>query len=309
MHNSFPFTEREYRKEKSFIILFLFNSFFLSSCFLIRFLDINICEMILDKKKEDDFVSQLNIERNLIEGIEQRECFNYIEQLIIKQYDPFSVLRLLCLLSLTQDGLNYKDYRYLMRLYLQSYGHEYIYTMQVLKKLELFYENNQAASSLSMVMSGTASSLNSTLAAITTSFPRTSQMRTLIKKFNLLPPDNQNPNLATTPTDPGFVFGGNYIPLICRFVEYLFISKPNNFEELIKLLNCPMQTKVNHPVNSAVHSVSAKNRKIIMLVFVGGITYAEVSALRFLAKSTGYKILIATTGTINGSQLFKECII
>lgn len=194
-----------------------------------------------------------------------------------------------------------------MRLYLQSYGHEHLYTMQILKKLQLFYENNQTVSSLS-IMSGTASSLNSTLAAITTSFPRSSQIRNLIRKFNLLPPENQNPNLADTPTDPGFVYGGNYIPLICRFVEYLFISKPNNFDELIKLLNCPMQTKINHTINSTHSSISKKN-KIIMLVFIGGITYAEVSALRFLAKSTGYKILIATTGTISGTQLVKQTMI
>lgn len=270
-------------------------------------LDINICEVILDKKKEDDFVLQLNIERNLIEGVETRDCFNYIEQLIIKQYDSCAVLRLMCLFCITQDGLNYKDYRYLMRLYLQSYGHEHVYTMQVLRRLELFYETSQTAGSLSL-MSGTAS-LNSTLAAIT-SYSRSSQMRALIKKFALLPPDNHNPNLAATPNDPSFVFGGNYIPLICRFVEYLFISKPANFDELIKLLNCPMQTKVNHTVNLQSSALNSKSRnKIVMIVFVGGVTYAEVSALRFMAKSTGYKILIACTGTISGNQLVKQAML
>lgn len=258
--------------------------------------------MILDKKKEDDFVLQLSIERNLIEGVETRESFNYIEQLIIKQYDAQIVLRLMCLFCITQDGLNYKDYRYLMKLYLQSYGHEHIYTIQVLRKLELFYENNQTAGSL--ISGSAASSLNSTLAAIT-SYSRSSQMRALIKKYALLPPETHNPNLTATPTDPSFVFGGNYIPLICRFIEILFISKPNNFDELIKLLNCPMKTKVN----LSVHSNASKLRKIIMVVFVGGVTYAEVSALRFLAKSTGYKILIATTGTINGTQLVRQTML
>ena len=263
--------------------------------------------MILDKKKEDDFVQQLNIERNLIEGVEIRECFNYIEQLIVKQYDQYTVLRLMCLFCITQDGLNYKDYRHLMKLYLQSYGHEHVTTMQALRRLELFYENNQTASSL---MSGTliagtaASSLNSTLAAIT-SYSRSSQMRGLIRKFALLPPETNNPNLAATPTDPGFVYGGNYIPLVCRFIEYLFVAKPNNFDELIKLLNCPMQTKVTHstPIRPSA------NRKVIMIVFIGGVTYAEVSALRFLAKSTGYKILIASTNTISGTQLVKQTML
>lgn len=266
--------------------------------------------MILDKKKEDDFVQQLNIERNLIEGVDIRECFNYIEQLIVKQYDPYTVLRLMCLFCITQDGLNYKDYRYLMKLYLQSYGHEHVTTMQALRKLELFYENNQTPSAGSSLMSGTAaSSLNSTLAAIT-SYSRSSQTRALIRKFGLLPPECNNPNLAATPTDPGFVYGGNYIPMVCRFIEYLFVSKPSNFDELIKLLNCPMQTKVNHSANASSSARSgAANRKVIMVVFIGGVTYAEVSALRFLAKSTGYKILIASTNTISGTQLVKQAML
>ena len=266
--------------------------------------------MILDKKKEDDFVQQLNIERNLIEGVDIRECFNYIEQLIVKQYDPYTVLRLMCLFCITQDGLNYKDYRYLMKLYLQSYGHEHVTTMQALRKLELFYEHNQTPSAGSSLMSGTAaSSLNSTLAAIT-SYSRSSQTRALIRKFGLLPPECNNPNLAATPTDPGFVYGGNYIPMVCRFIEYLFVSKPSNFDELIKLLNCPMQTKVNHSANASSSARSgAANRKVIMVVFIGGVTYAEVSALRFLAKSTGYKILIASTNTISGTQLVKQAML
>lgn len=267
--------------------------------------------MILDKKKEDDFVLQLDIERNLIEGVETRKCFNYIEHLIIKQFDPHAVLRLMCLFCITQDGLNLNVYSHLIRHYLQSYGHEHVYTMQVLRKLELFYENNQTVGSLSLMSSAgaAASSLNSTLAAIK-SYSRSSQMRALIKKFALLPPDNENPNLAATPTDPSFVFGGNYIPLVCRFVEYLFISKPSNFDELIKLLNCPMQTKVNHTINLHSAGLNGKtSNKIILIVFVGGVTYAEVSALRFLAKSTGYKILIACTGTISGVQLVKQTIL
>lgn len=47
-------------------IQFSLISFFPHS--FLKNIDINICEVILDKKKEDDFVSQLNIERNLIEG-------------------------------------------------------------------------------------------------------------------------------------------------------------------------------------------------------------------------------------------------
>jgi len=266
-------------------------------------LHINLCESIIEKKKEDGLTQQMSIERYLIEGIETRECFNYIEQLIVKQHDCNTVLRLMCLFCITQDGLNHKDYRYFIKLFLQSYGYEHITTIQALKKLELFYENNQTASSLYPIMTGmaTSTSLNSTLAAIT-SYSRSSQTRALLRKFALIPPENHSS--LDSPTDSSYVFGNNYMPLVCRFVEYLFISKPSNFDELIKLLNCPMQTKVNHTLSSAFQ-MKAKG-KIIMIVFVGGVTYAEVTALRFLAKSTGYKILIASTSTVSGNQLVRQ---
>eukprot|EP01125_Pyxidicula_operculata_P012135 TRINITY_DN3985_c0_g1_i1.p2 TRINITY_DN3985_c0_g1~~TRINITY_DN3985_c0_g1_i1.p2 ORF type:complete len:363 (-),score=67.86 TRINITY_DN3985_c0_g1_i1:242-1330(-) len=52
-----------------------------------------------------------------------------------------------------------------------------------------------------------------------------------------------------------------------------------------------------------------KKYKVVLVVFVGGCTYAEISAIRFLSKrSSLYKFLIVTTKIINGNTLIESVI-
>lgn len=50
---------------------------------------------------------------------------------------------------------------------------------------------------------------------------------------------------------------------------------------------------------------------MVLVYFVGGVTYAEVSCLRFLSKQIGIEFVIATTQFINGNKMvdaFKDSI-
>ena len=52
-----------------------------------------------------------------------------------------------------------------------------------------------------------------------------------------------------------------------------------------------------------------KNINFILLVYIGGITYSEIEAIRFLNTSpefSKYKFLIITTNIINGKTMFNE---
>lgn len=50
---------------------------------------------------------------------------------------------------------------------------------------------------------------------------------------------------------------------------------------------------------------SKKKRKVVMVMFIGGVTYAEISALRFLSRKglVDCDFVVATTGMVNGSTL------
>lgn len=50
---------------------------------------------------------------------------------------------------------------------------------------------------------------------------------------------------------------------------------------------------------------SAK-KKVIMVFFIGGVTHAEVSAIRFLNKFSDKTFVIATTQMINGFKCIEQ---
>ena len=108
----------------------------------LSYTDISACEYIKERKEESRFASQLQIERDLIQGLAMKDIIGFIEDFIYKQVNPLTALRLMCLLCVVQDGLSSKQYRSLSKVFCQSFGHEHVVTLFHLKKLKLFYESN-----------------------------------------------------------------------------------------------------------------------------------------------------------------------
>jgi hypothetical protein len=52
------------------------------------------------------------------------------------------------------------------------------------------------------------------------------------------------------------------------------------------------------------------SRLVALVIFIGGVTFAEISALRFLSAQEGmkYDFIVATTKLINGQNLLKTFI-
>ena len=251
----------------------------------------------MERKKEVSFPLQLTVERNLIEGIESKSSLEFIEEGIIRQFCPFISLRLLCLYSITQSGIASKDYKNLLKLFLQSYGHKYIQTFFNLKKLGIIAESSAPT------LSATTNPLISTnMISIFRSTESIRKCRQTIKKLNLIPAINSEFYDVRNPKDCAYVFGGAYIPLITRVIELVCDSKNSN-QEISKLLNGKF-VNLNQRLKSLNYTKLVP--KAVLIFLIGGITYAEVSALRFLAKQMGIQIIIATTSLTNGSEFLKN---
>ncbi|XP_010010994.1 PREDICTED: vacuolar protein sorting-associated protein 33B, partial [Nestor notabilis] len=82
-------------------------------------LHIGACESIMKKKTKQDFQEMIKAEHSLLEGFDIRESTSFIEEHIDRQVSPIESLRLMCLLSITENGLVPKDYRSLKTQYLQ----------------------------------------------------------------------------------------------------------------------------------------------------------------------------------------------
>jgi hypothetical protein len=53
-------------------------------------------------------------------------------------------------------------------------------------------------------------------------------------------------------------------------------------------------------------SSSGSTRKVVLVVFVGGVTYIEISSLRFLSEKHPVDFLILTTSIISGSTFLES---
>lgn len=67
-------------------------------------LHIGACESIMKKKTKQDFQELIKTEHALLEGFNIREGTSYIEEHIDRQVSPIESLRLMCLLSITENG-------------------------------------------------------------------------------------------------------------------------------------------------------------------------------------------------------------
>ncbi|CAL1291244.1 unnamed protein product [Larinioides sclopetarius] len=249
---------------------------------------------------------------HILDGQNLRECLTYTEDVVNKQDTYSSALRLMCLLSISQDGLLSADYESLATQFRQSYGCKYVSTLFKLQKLGLLMEqapllppSTIRSSKITEVATNKATKIAEKVATAV-AFPKYSSFRAISKKFNLIPSEEQSIDLKN-PTDMSYVFGGTYVPLVGRITEQIVVHGTlKNLEENMKLL--PGSTLINYKADKETgYVIPTKDiaSKTVFVYVLGGITFAEVAALRLLGQLHGCKILIGTTSFISGKSLLK----
>ncbi|NXH43802.1 VP33B protein, partial [Dicaeum eximium] len=288
-------------------------------------LHIGACESIMKKKTKQDFQETIKAEHSLLEGFDIRECTSFIEEHIDRQVSPVESLRLMCLLSITENGLVPKDYRSLKTQYLQSYGPEHLLTFHNLRRIGLLTE--QAAGETLTAVESKVSKLVTDRAAgkITDAFnslARKSNFRAISKKLGLTPRLDGEYDLKM-PRDMAYVFGGAYVPLSCKIIEQVLERRGwQGLEEVLRLLNgtefCaagPGWAGSGHgpapgpaPGPDSEHGPAGEAQRVVLAVFLGGCTFSEIAALRFLGKERGCKFIFLTTAITNSARMMEAMI-
>ncbi|KAH8041943.1 hypothetical protein HPB51_019684 [Rhipicephalus microplus] len=173
---------------------------------------IGSCEVI--KNSRTNFEGQLRTEHSLLEGLEVREGMNFIEECINRQHSAVGTLRLLCLLSLTQDGIPSQEYKTLTQQFLQSHGHHHMWTFHLLKKLGLCQDQGA-----SRIGGAAASAMAPTLASKVAAAMAAGPFLVIQRHLDTIPPNAGDSYDLKNPRDMGYVFSGAYIPVVCRLVE------------------------------------------------------------------------------------------
>ena len=86
-------------------------------------------------------------------------------------------------------------------------------------------------------------------------------------------------------------------------------SPPEDFSTAVKTkVGSTLGNWASFAPNRGNRSSNVENKPVLLVYFVGGLTYAEIASMRFLSrrKSFPYKIICCTTKIINGSSLLQS---
>ena len=193
--------------------------------------------------------------------------FEFISQLMDRNESPIRVLRLICIRSLANDGLPPSELERFRETFLQTYGYDQLFTFYNIENAGLIFDKSSPF--------------------------KNTPFRSIAHHYRLL-----NPRIdVRSPADPSYVFSG-YTPLSVAYIQSVLAGSTQDH-----LSSFPSLTRhIAPPLND----VSARNCTSI-LVFLGGITFAEMAALRFLAQQPTSPLsrgpfIVITTKVINGNS-------
>ncbi|XP_026473937.1 vacuolar protein sorting-associated protein 33A-like isoform X2 [Ctenocephalides felis] len=241
-----------------------------------------IAEYIKEETDSFNFMDTLQCEQEFLSCIDTEKPNPYVEDLIAQSKKLIKVLRLLCLQSLTGSGLKQKVLEYYKRELVHVYGINTFLTLNNLEKCGLL-----------RMQTGSR------------------QYAVLRKTLRLTMQDTSE----LTPTDISYVHS-IYAPLSIRLVEHIVRNKNwLSLQDTIGVLPGPLFEEQISSVPSQVRreSIQSENSqsdssRVILVFFLGGCTYAEISALRFLSQQeeNNVEFVIATTKIINGNNLIES---
>jgi len=109
------------------------------------------------------------------------------------------------------------------------------------------------------------------------------------------------------PSDFAYVYSG-YAPISMRVVQAAFNKGGwKGREDIQKLIPGPTveETQV---MPSGIDSSSNNSNRVTLVFFIGGVTFTEISALRWMSRQEGIygDIICATTNLINGDSFFSS---
>ena len=247
---------------------------------------VNLADQMASKTtKSKLFDRRLEIERAMLSGegsVDEAE--EYIESAIAKQAPLYSVLRLLSLMSLT-SGIRSRKYDQFKRDLLHTYGYRCMFLLQNLERLGLL--SNQRR--------------------------RYGEIRRVMRLWSEV---GWKDSIA-------YVYEG-YAPLSVRLIEMgsVTVGGWKKMDDIMQQLpgtgfEVRQEEKGKKAAAAAAAASSSvvdglgmgvEEKPLVLVYFIGGVTFAEVAALRWLSAREGHpkEYIVATTKLINGNSFLES---
>lgn len=279
----------------------------------------NLAEEIMRLTRSETFRKVLEVQQNNAAGADPTYQHETIEELIARDVPLKNVLRLLCLESCMSGGLRPKDLEHFKRQVVQAYGHQHLLTFWALEKMGLLQPRSSATTML-LPTSGAQAGTKTNYGYLRKS------LRLVVEEVS-----------EKDPNDISYVYSG-FAPLSVRLVQCV-LQKPyilslvksgspvapvNNastaspgwlgFEDVVKSARGATFSIVQKGDDKAVRArqtISGNTApRTVYVFFLGGITFTEIAALRFIAaqEAPRRRIIICTTGVISGDRMMEAGI-
>ena len=231
---------------------------------------IDIAEYISQSISHPLFKRRLNLEQLMLSAeFDIDEILNFYDNEISKKGNLYSILKLLIIQSQVNGGLKEKVFNKYKKVINLIYGFQSLILWNNLEKMKIIKKRDG-----------------------------NDFYKFLIKKLELI---KKNVNVYE-PNDSSYVFNG-YCPITIRIIENVFNKGWFNIKEILN----KMPGELFYPENENEILKPKYERNVIMLVFVGGITYSEIGCIRYLNKKfPKYRFVILTTFVINSNRLFNN---
>lgn len=284
---------------------------------------------VMKHTQSDLFARVLEVQQNLAEGNDPASQHDTVEELIARAIPLPTVLRLLCLESCVSGGMRPKDLDNFKRLILHAYGYQHLLTFDALEKMQLLHPRTAA----NVLLLPNAIAGGAPAGATTNYGYLRKALRLIVEEVN-----EQDPN------DIAYVYSG-YAPLSVRLVQcviqkqYLYsITKAgpasagaigsggggggsataahgwHGFEDALKSVRGETFNRVQkgeEQASKARHMLSGAGAgKTVVVMFLGGISFTEIAALRFVAQREGSarRLLVCTTDVVSGNGMMEVAI-
>ncbi|CAG8487222.1 8957_t:CDS:10 [Diversispora eburnea] len=243
-----------------------------------------IAEEIMGVTVTPEFNKSLEVQQ--IAGVDVNTQNDCIEEMINRQVPLIQVLRLLSLQSLVNGGLKQKNFEFFKKEILQTYGFEHLQTLLNLEKLNMFVKQVSTRNPYAYIR----------------------------KSLRLIVDEVEENN----PHDISYVYSG-YAPLSVRLLQCVVTKGDNGiknngwkgYEDVLRMLPGKTFDEVQRKEDSVIRPkrlIQGQQPRVTLIFFLGGCTYTEISAIRFLAQQDDgqREFVIATTQIINGNSLLNS---
>ena len=231
--------------------------------------NIIISNILSEKMNQPIYNLYLRNEQFILSLIPSEKLNDFYEnEMAKKNYEPYNLLKLFCLESLTQNGIK-KNYENFKKEFLTINGFENIILWNNLEKLKILKKSEKSNFNFEKL---------------------TKYLKLIVENINLLEED-----------DASYVYSG-YCPITIRLLEKGIKFGFSKLKNLIDML--PGESYFG---KSDQEILNIKEKKFILLVYIGGITYGEIAAIRYLNENMEfYKFIILTTGIISTKKFFQS---